>query len=199
MQLLDCFNDWSAVQNAGNSVDAIYLDFAKAFDSVVHSKLLLRLAAYGISGNLLAWIKCFLTDRSHFVCINNASFISQSVLSGVPQGIVVLFIIYVNDMPDIVDNGIVLDLFADDSIMYNAIKPVKGYLVLQKALVRLVIWARLWKLKLNVNKCLLLHIGKTNPQYVYYTDGLPLEAPEQVINLGITMSKSLTFMNTSNE
>ena len=70
MQLFECYNDWSAAQNAGNSVDVIYLDFAKAFDSVVHSKLLLKLAAYGISGNLLAWIRCFLTDRSHFVYIN---------------------------------------------------------------------------------------------------------------------------------
>ena len=62
MQLLDCYNDLSPAKNAGNSVDVIYLDFAKAFDSVVHSKLLLKLAAYGICGNLLTWIKCFLTD-----------------------------------------------------------------------------------------------------------------------------------------
>ena len=52
MQVLDCYNDWSAAQNAGNSVDVIYLNFAKAFDSVVHSKFLLKLAAYGISENL---------------------------------------------------------------------------------------------------------------------------------------------------
>ena len=142
IQLLDCFNDWSASQNAGNSVDVIYLDFAKAFDSVVHSKLLLKLAIYGISGNLLAWIKWFLSDRSHFVSINSASSVSQSVFSGVPQGTVVgpiLSIIYVNNMRDIFENGFVLDLFADDSKMYNAIKSVKDCLVLQKALVRLVI------------------------------------------------------------
>ena len=167
MQLLDCYNDWSAVQNAMNSVDVIYLDFAKAFHSVVHSNLL-----------------------------NNASSISQSVLSGVPQEIMtspILFIICVNDMPNIVENGIVLDLFADDSKMYNAIKSVKDCLVLQKALVRLVIWARLWQLKLNLDKCLVLHIGKANLQYVYCIDGSPLEAPKHVIDLGITMSKNLTF------
>ena len=196
MQLLDCYKDWSAAQNAGNSVDVIYLDFAKAFHSVLHSKLLLKLAAYGISGNLLALIKCFLADRSHFVCINKASSVSQSVLSGVRQGTVVgpiLFIIYVNDMPDIVEKGIVLDLFVDDSKMYNAIKSVKDCLVLQKKLVRLFIWARLWQLKLNVDKCLVLHIGKANPQYVYCIDDSPVEASEQVIDLGITMSKSLIF------
>ena len=196
MQLLDCYNDWSAAQNAGNSVDVINLDFANAFDSVIHIKLLLKLAAYGISGNLLAWIKCFLTDRSHYVCINNASSVSQSVLSGVPQGTVVgpiLFIIYVNDIPDVAENGIVLDLFADDSKMYNAIESVQDCLVLQKALVKLVIRARLWQLILNVDKCLVLHIGKANPQYVYCIDGSSLEAPEQVVDLGITMSKNLTF------
>ena len=62
LQLFDFYYDWSAAHNVGNSVNVIYLDFAKAFDSVVHSKLLLKLAANGISGNLLAWIKCFLTD-----------------------------------------------------------------------------------------------------------------------------------------
>ena len=96
-------------------------------------------------------------------------------------------------MSDIVENGIVLDLFADDSKMYNAIKSVKDCLVLQKALVRLVIWARLWLMKLNVDKCLVLHLGKANPQYVYCIDGSPLEASEYVIDLGITMLKSLTF------
>ena len=118
------------------------------------------------------------------------------MLSSVQQETVVgpiLFIIYVNDTPNIVENRIVLDLFADDSKMYNALKSVKDFLMLQKALVRLVIWARLWPLKLNEDKCLVLHIGKANPQYVYCIDCSSLEAPEHVIDLGITMSKSLTF------
>ena len=97
-------------------------------------------------------------------------------------------------MPDIVENGIVFDLFADDSKMYcnsnTAIKSVKDCFVLKKALVRLVIWTRSWQLNLNVDKCLVLHIGKANPQYVYYIDGSPLRAPEHVIDLGITTSKS---------
>ena len=96
-------------------------------------------------------------------------------------------------MHDIVENGIVLDLFADDSKVHNAIKSVKDYLILQKELVRLVIRARLWQLKLNVDKFLVLRIGKANPQFVHCIDGSPLEAPEHVIDLGITMSKSLTF------
>ena len=68
------------------------------------------------------------------------------MLSGVPQETEVgpvLFIIYVNNVPDIVEYEIVPDLFPDDSKMFNEIESVKDCLVLQKTLVRLVIWARL--------------------------------------------------------
>ena len=58
-QLIDCYSDWSSAINDGSSVDVIYFDYAKAFDSVVHSKLFLKLEAHGITGNLLSWIKMF--------------------------------------------------------------------------------------------------------------------------------------------
>ena len=57
-QLIDYYSDWSSAINDGSSVDVIYLDYAKAFDSVVHSKSFLKLEALGITGNLLSWIKC---------------------------------------------------------------------------------------------------------------------------------------------
>ena len=60
-QLLDYQNDWVKAQNDGDSVDIIYLDYAKAFDSVVHNKLLIKLAAYGIRDTLLSWIERFLS------------------------------------------------------------------------------------------------------------------------------------------
>ena len=87
-KLIDCYSDWSSAINDGSSVDVIYLDYAKVFDSVVHSKLFLKLEAHGITGNLLSWIKMFFSDRYHYVCINNANSNILSVLSGVPQGIV---------------------------------------------------------------------------------------------------------------
>ena len=58
-QLIDCYSDWSSAINDGSSVNVIYFDYAKAFDSVVHSKLFLKLEAHGITGNLLSWIKMF--------------------------------------------------------------------------------------------------------------------------------------------
>ena len=57
------------VINAGKSVNVIYLDYAKAFDSVVHNKLLMKLQCYGISDQLLHWITSFLLNRKQYVRI----------------------------------------------------------------------------------------------------------------------------------
>ena len=51
-------------------IDVVYLDFSKAFDSVPHRRLLVKLQAHGIKGKLLNWIRAFLTDRRQRVIIN---------------------------------------------------------------------------------------------------------------------------------
>ena len=66
--------------------DVLYFDFKKDFDSVSHDKLLVKVATYGISGDLYQWILNFLHDRKQTVRVDNilSSFIN--VTSGVPQG-----------------------------------------------------------------------------------------------------------------
>jgi len=81
----------------------IYLYYAKAFDSVIHDKLLAKLACYGINEQLLVWIKNFLVGREQFVKIADACLSVCAVISGVHQGSVlgpVRFILYVNDIVD---------------------------------------------------------------------------------------------------
>jgi hypothetical protein len=56
-----------------NSVDAIYLDFQKAFDTVPHHRLFTKLKGYGISGNILEWIKNFLSERKQKVVLNGST------------------------------------------------------------------------------------------------------------------------------
>ena len=71
----------------GDSVDVIYLDFAKAFDKVSHSKLAQVLKAHGgIRGKILQWIISWLSDRSQRVVYNNKSSGWKQVWSVVPQG-----------------------------------------------------------------------------------------------------------------
>ena len=68
----------------GGVTDTIYLDFAKAFDTVPHSRLLGKLQAYGITGDILKWIEAFLRNRSQIVRVNGEESFSAPVLSGIP-------------------------------------------------------------------------------------------------------------------
>ena len=106
----------------GEVVDVIYFDFAKAFDTVPHRRLLQKLTAYGIKGTLLDWITKFLTDRNRVAVINGTESENASVVSGIPQGTVLgrlLYLIYISDLLDKVKpNGL---LFADHSKIFRSI------------------------------------------------------------------------------
>ena len=113
---------WTESLDQGNPVDVIYFDFRKAFDSVPHARLLLKFQTYGIRGNLLKWIKHFLTDHKQRVIVHNEQSEWCDVISGVPQGSVLgplLFAIYVNDLPEVVQS--LMFLFADDNKLFCSI------------------------------------------------------------------------------
>lgn len=62
-QLLEWLKDWIHSFDPGKSVDVIYLDFAKAFDTVAHQRLLMKLDFYGVKGHIHAWLTSFLSNR----------------------------------------------------------------------------------------------------------------------------------------
>ena len=87
------------------SFDLLLLDFAKAFDVVSHQRLLIKLEAYGVSGNLLLWLKAFLTNRRQRVVLGDHLSNWVEVISGVIHGSSlgpILFIIYINDLVKII-------------------------------------------------------------------------------------------------
>ena len=68
-QLIECHIEWVTSRNNGEATDVIYLDYAKAFDSVIYSKLVHKLYAYGIRDDLIKWFENFLSSRTQAVTI----------------------------------------------------------------------------------------------------------------------------------
>ena len=91
-----------------------------------------------------------------------------AVLSGIPQGSVlgpVLFILYINDLPELVDNFTML--FADDTKLYSTVNNKKDQEGLQRDLNKLIQWSNRWQLNFNASKCKILHYGRKNMQLEY--------------------------------
>ena len=123
-QLLVTLNDWLFSLDNDVPIDAAYMDFRKAFDTVPHLRLINKLKGYNIKGPILQWIKSFLSDRTQFVKINNSCSKRLDVTSGVPQGSVLgptLFIYFINDLPNSAINT-PMKIFADDTKVYKSIE-----------------------------------------------------------------------------
>ena len=167
-QLLVTIKEWMSNLDKGIPTDSIYLDFSKAFDTVPHQRLLIKLEGYGISDHVLNWIRDFLTNRSQQISVNGAKSSSAPVTSGVPQGSVlgpVLFIYYINDLPSVTEG--ILKIFADDTKAYSTVQSDADSNKLQQCINDLTNWSEKWQLKFNSKKCKVLHIGKNNPTYSY--------------------------------
>ena len=80
--LLITLNNWTLNVDNGMKVDVVYTDIAKAFDTVSHSKLLLKVEAYGFKSNLLQWIRAFLNDRTQCVYVGLDVSSPKSITSG---------------------------------------------------------------------------------------------------------------------
>lgn len=178
--------------------DVILLDFCKAFDKVPHARLLYKLQHYGICGSTHLWIADFLNNRSQQVVLEGSTSGTAQVTSGVPQGSVIgplLFLLYINDLPEYVSPGCTVRLFADDCMMYRKINTEADSRQLQHDLDALQTWESDWLMAFNPQKCQVLHVtNKRKPvKWTYNIHGQPLETADATKYLGVHLKSNLNW------
>ena len=179
-------------------VDALVLDFSKAFDTVPHQRLMKKLHHYGIRGCTWTWIQNWLIRRTQRVVVDRDSSDTVPVISGVPQGTVLgplLFLLYINDIASSISS--VPRLFADDCLLYRVIHSEDDQQILQDNLTRMVEWSTKWQMLFNADKCHAMTITRKRnpPKFDYSIKGTTLLDIKHHPYLGVELDHQLSWKN----
>ena len=157
MALITLMDHLTEALERGEAVIGLFLDFSKAFDTVDHEILLIKLHHYGIRGEMLNWFRDHLSNRTQCVLYDGVSSELLPVKCGVPQGSILgtlLFLLYVNDLPNAATNLFSV-LYADDTNMFASGKDMNNLVSnLNSTLLTVSDWLKANKLSINVKKTL---------------------------------------------
>ena len=202
LQLLTVLDKWTETIDTGGYIDVAYCDFMKAFDKVSHRLLIHKLKMYGFGAEYVNWIQAFLSNRKQTVIINNDSSSLKDVTSGIPQGSVLgplLFVAFINDLPDSLQNNSDVYLYADDTKIFRQIRCVEDCEKLQEDIHCMQKWSEKWKLTFHPQKCKTMTIScksiDTTFNYNYnLKTGLPyMERTDAEKDIGVTIDSKLEF------
>lgn len=197
-QLVTIVHTFAKTLDMNGQIDAIFMDFSKAFDKVHHEKLIQKLKNINLPDILISWIQDYLTNRVQFVSVDGCSSSCLPVTSGVPQGSVLgplLFQIYINDIVNVVTPGTHIRLFADDCVVFRQITCTNDQNELDQCLRNVLDWCSEFSMVLNTEKTVSMQIThKKNPiNHVYTLGSSTLKQVNSYKYLGVTITSRLSW------
>lgn len=187
--------DWKESVECKKIVCSLFLDFKRAFETIDRNILVKKLNNYGIKNNELKWFESYLNKRFQKTSLNGGLSTAFEVKHGVPQGSVLgtlLFLIYINDIPNVVKNSSIR-LFADDTLLFvsgNDFDDIKNKLI--GDMTEISKWLVMNKLKLNTDKTKTMVIN-SNEVMNLYIDGKSIELVNNIKYLGVIIDNRLKF------
>ena len=180
---------------------AVFVDLAKAFNTVNHVILLVKLIKLGITGTLLSWCRSYLSNRPQHTIANNMLSNPELVPCGVPQGSILgplFFLVYKNDLVSIL-KSVPVQMYADDTVLYVSGKDGNtAAKTLQVGLNKLSDWCKANKLSLNAKTTKQMNFGTR--QQIKKARGINLHIEGKVMRkvpsfkyLGLVLDPTLSF------
>ena len=195
-QLCATYNDLARSKEVRKPTHAVVLDFKKAFDKVPHKLLMEKIGKLQLHPQIVDWIHDFLCNRKQRVVICGQSSSEKSVTSGVPQGSVLgptLFLIYINDLPDVLTCG--CSLYADDTLVYQEVTTAEQEAEFQRNISAVYQWSKQWQMPFNEGKSQLLLFGETSTSTAvsYKLGNTTIKRVEETKYLGVILQQDLCF------
>ena len=210
-QMISFSDSIATTINSSMRTDVVYFDFAKAFDSVNHDIILAKLKnRFQIDGTMLKFLVNYLQDREQCVIISGHKSNTAIVRSGVPQGSILgplLFVLFIDDMAEVVSGGTNIALYADDTKIWRKISTWEDHEILQKDIDSLNNWSIENKMKFHPQKCKVVPIApmekglqnlfnKIFPLqriFFYRLGDIELEYVQEEKDLGVIVNSKFTW------
>ena len=194
---------WAKTMDSGGVTRVLAVDIMGAFDKVSHRGILKKAEAYGISGRLLVWLHSYLENRAIKVVVGGSSSEVSAITAGVPQGSVlgpVLFLIYINDLEEVLAPGIDMTVFADDTTLHievqNQNEAEQKSAEMQSAVELMGKWGTAWKITFEPTKSQAMVISRKHKPWDLLPikfGGVKVKEVTEMKLLGVVFDKSLTF------
>ena len=179
----------------GKITRAVFLDISKAFDTINHQILLDKLCKYGIRGLPHAWFSSYITNRKQFVKVGNTESSSKTITCGVPQGSTLgplLFLLYINDLPES-SKKLIFRIFDHDTNIFYSSKDPEQLQRVNEELGNVSKYCTANKLSINFKKTHYMLITSPRKKVDVQVSACDIEQKSQIKYLGVFIDDCLKW------